>query len=463
MNTHDDNHAFGREPHVCDGELAVLLRSRPSGPETKNRGALFACADTIGEWAPGHPMKRPDDTRREYALRRREAAADKLARAECEARRALSSKRALARYSTKAIAYAEGASSIVDAVFRRAPKLAAEPHATAVRRMAKLTTFRPVAEWGPRGKGRDALFRSLGEHLLAKYRVPPLLWSAFFDAEADKLVPLVAHVASGGSLHALVTSARFAVPLTRRMCHELLTMPSRGSLLHAIRRVEVNAVGGDERLLQAWMGTRAARTLGTRAEEAFWMTVLEWLANAAMVDPSQVAPLVDYIAYRRDRDGKFSVAGRSIVALSRAMNDWHEELARMKIVRGATFEPSGFEAVELDRSMRASDGGVARRIWRVEEVLSTRALAAEGRRMSHCVYSYAWSIEKKQTSIWSMTMEDGRGETGRWAMLTVEVRNESRRIVQARGRYNRPASSEEHAVLMAWAGANGLELSLGKW
>ena len=83
--------------------------------------------------------------------------------------------------------------------------------------------------------------------------------------------------------------------------------------------------------------------------------------------------------------------------------------------------------------------------------------------MNHCVHSYVWSIQKGQTSIWTMTVEDGLGETGRWAMLTIEVRKDLRRIVQARGRFNRAATGEEHGILLEWAGANGLELSLGKW
>jgi hypothetical protein len=102
-------------------------------------------------------------------------------------------------------------------------------------------------------------------------------------------------------------------------------------------------------------------------------------------------------------------------------------------------------------------------VRRVEEVCSTEELAAEGRRMNHCVHSYVWSIQKGQTSIWSMTLEDGKGETGRWAMLTIEVRMDLRRVVQARGRFNRSATSEEHAILLAWAGRNGLEVSLGSW
>ncbi|HEX4447075.1 MAG TPA: PcfJ domain-containing protein, partial [Polyangiaceae bacterium] len=124
---------------------------------------------------------------------------------------------------------------------------------------------------------------------------------------------------------------------------------------------------------------------------------------------------------------------------------------------------SGFAPVEIDRSRRGRDGELQRRIWRVEEVRTSKELAAEGRRMNHCAYCYVWSIQKGQTSIWTMTVEDGLGETGRWAMLTIEVRKDSRRIVQARGRFNRAATGEEHGILLEWAGANGLEVSVGKW
>jgi hypothetical protein len=149
--------------------------------------------------------------------------------------------------------------------------------------------------------------------------------------------------------------------------------------------------------------------------------------------------------------------------MTRAMNEWHRELAVAKVIHGVAFEPSGYASIELDRSARGRDGGWETRIWRVDEVLSTKELAAEGRRMNHCVYSYAWSIQKGQSSIWSMTLEDGKGETGRWAMLTIELRRDLRRVVQAHGRFNRPATTEERGVLLAWAGKNGLAVSLGGW
>jgi hypothetical protein len=401
------------------------------------------------------------DDRQEYERRRREAAVRRSSLAEAKAREEQAVRDALSKRASRPASSRGGDSGDADVVFRVAPRLAAEPHATAVRRLLRLPAIRRVADWSPRGKGRDTLFRSLGEHRLAKYPVPALFWAGFFDVDVERFAPMVAHVAAGGSLFQYVTATGFPVPLTRRMCHELLSMPSGGSLLQAIRRVQVRSTGGDDRLLQAWMSTREARSVGNRADEAFWSTVLAWLSRADSVAPSEVAPLVDYIGHRRRQDDRFSVSGRSTLAMTRAMNEWHRELAVEKVIHGLAFEPSGYTSIELDRSVRGRHGGWENRIWRVDEVLSTKELAAEGRRMNHCVYSYAWSIQKGQSSIWSMTLEDGKGETGRWAMLTIEVRRDLGRVVQARGRFNRPATTEEHGVLLAWAGKNGLEVSLG--
>ena len=388
-----------------------------------------------------------DQTRQQYERRRREAAARRASLADAQARRERTVRNALSKQA-RAAAKPGITPDLAEMVFRRAPRLAVEPFAGAVRRLVRLPPARPLHDWSPSGNGRQRLFRSLGEHALASYPVPALLWEGFFDADADKFAPLVAHVAAGGSLFEFVGASGFPVPLTRRMCHELLSVPSGGSLLGAIRRIEVRFAGGNDRLYQAWMGTREARTLGDRDEETFWWTVIEWFSHAKTLDPSQVAPLVDYIGHRRRQDRGFSMSRRSLPALTRGMVEWHRELATEKVVHGVVFEPSGYARLEVDRSARDRNGEFQRRIWHVDEVRTSKELAAEGRRMNHCVYSYVWSIEKGQTSIWSMTLEDGKGETGRWAMLTIEVRKDLRRVVQARGRFNRSATSFSGAFVM---------------
>jgi hypothetical protein len=341
-------------------------------------------------------------------------------------------------------------------VSNKAPRLIEPTTIAALRQLAGLPFVRPIAAWKPKGKGRETLFRGLCAHLLATFPMPPFLWSAFFEPDAQAFGPFVAHVAKGGSAQAGVKAGLLPVPLTRKMCHDLLQTPADVSFFKALRRTEVRAGGGDLRFLGTWMGTQAGRRLHSAADEAFWATVIEWFAKNPMADPNQVGPLVDFIAHRRQQDAEFSMKGRGILAMLRAMAEWHGQLAEAKVVYGVIFGASGFRPFALERSARDPSGNYVTEAWKVEEILSSRRLAEEGRALSHCVYSYASSVEQGHTSIWSLSLDGQK-------LVTVEVRNQARRVVQVRGKFNRAASSREFAIIAQWAGASGLQLDLGRW
>jgi hypothetical protein len=353
----------------------------------------------------------------------------------------------------------EHEATFAEVVIRKAPKLAELHYKRALSALSTIPHVRPVTDWVPDGKGRTRLFRSLCEHLLAKYPVPPLVWSALTDEDNRELIPLAVHVAAGGSLYAYVKD-HFCVPLTRKMCHELLATPSDVALVEAMRRVQARAAGVDGRFFQAWWATRTATVLQTKEDETFWFTVLEWFGHVQMLDPAQVGPLYDYIDYRRREDKAFTMKGRTIHALMRDMREWHATLRDVRIAGKSVYLPSGF--AETDHHEERKDGNATvHEIWRVREVLTAKRLAEEGRLMGHCVYSYGWSIEKGNTSIWSVTMEDGRGATGNWHMVTLEVRNLTKTICQARGRFNRKITHAEYRVIHKWATENGLVINVG--
>ena len=116
--------------------------------------------------------------------------------------------------------------ALLTSVAEEAPRLIGPDTLAALLMMARVEWVRPPATWRPSGKSPDRLFRSLAEHVLARYRMPPFLWSAFFAGEdAAVLVQTAVHVAAGGSLHQAVKSGLMPVPLTRsvkrwtRRCH----------------------------------------------------------------------------------------------------------------------------------------------------------------------------------------------------------------------------------------------------
>jgi hypothetical protein len=343
-------------------------------------------------------------------------------------------------------------------VAEKALRVVSEERLRAFERMAQAPWFRAPEDWKPDGKGGDRLFRSLAAHLFGRYPMPAFLWSAFLAGEERAaLVKVAIHVASGGSLFEAVKTGLMPVPLTRKMCHELLARGGEGDFLDVVRRVQVRTAGGNGRLLRAWLSTEAGARVHDREGENFWQAVLAWLAANPMLAVSEIGPLADYIAFRRRQDAAFSIKGRSVLALLRGMREWHGDLARQGGVRRRVFKSSGFEAMDIDRSRKNADGGRLTEVWHFREVLDSATLADEGRAMGHCVYSYASSIERGECSIWTLTLEDG---TGHWRRLTIEVRNSARRIVQARGRFNKLPEALDRVALSTWASQNRLEVAV---
>jgi hypothetical protein len=350
-----------------------------------------------------------------------------------------------------------------------APKLLVDKtYIAAFYRASTLPWVRDLATWEPKGKGRDTLLRSLFEHLLARYKTPTFVWSAFFahGADARLLTPIVGLVANGGSLHQAVKDGSLPVPLTRKMCHDLLQTPAGTGFIEAIRRVQVRELGGDPRLLRAWLGTGPGRALQAPVHESFWQTVLAFFAKNPMLDRTQVGPLVDFISYRRGQEHDFSMKGRSGLALLRGMHEWHAQMHNERVVRRHNptmpelFKTSGLKPGRWDKSHRSPKGHHIHDLWYIEEILSSSELFKEGREMRHCVASYGGRITSGDTSIWRLHHEENEGA---WKLLTIEVSNRSRQIVQARGVCNRQPTGHELAILTAWANMNLLTMSLGRW
>lgn len=323
--------------------------------------------------------------------------------------------------------------------------------------------------WQPDSRNRRRRLASLIRWCLAKYPVPEVLetpiWERLPGADPDWYV----HVAQGGNL---CTAERLPVPLTRRMAHAALNLAPGGlNLVEAIRWAQVTVAGGTERLARAVTRTSLGRELGTVEEEAFWLTVLDWAARQEELDPQQVGPLLDYLRARRfgdrvlrtEADPRFSMKGRTVRAVRELEREWHRELARVEVApRGRaaalppnipdTFAPSGFGGLTLNR-------GKARNptVWTVREILTFAELVAEGREMHHCVASY-WSwMESGRCSIWSLRMLLPGAPAAR-RMATLEVQNQRRAIVQARGPANRGLTPQEVDIVAAWAIREGLEL-----
>jgi hypothetical protein len=346
-----------------------------------------------------------------------------------------------------------------------------------------------VESWKPRGRAPESRVRSLVKHLIVRYPVPHFMYSAFTQHDnsntrwasrllqpaEERALPaweadLFCFLARGGSIKGASREGLIPVPMTKKMAH--LFLKSRNlRIFEAMRHSQVIALGGDRTLASAIYNCRffsESHTLNRfeqtsqqscQEEESFLLSVIQWFCHQTMFDQRQVGPIVDYVIDRRINNRAeryqnrsndnynakpFSITGRSAAALLRGMEEWHNELSFVKKFRKASYEPSG-----VNNGKWKSNKKSLLDAWTIEEVLTSKDLAKEGRSLSHCVASYAHSIEEGHVSIWSLKLNGMR-------MVTIELSNSDRRVRQCRGKYNRMATDAERDIISLWARKNHL-------
>lgn len=340
------------------------------------------------------------------------------------------------------------------------PYLGTVPGNTFVEAMGMLVRhraawIRPVEKWRPRSHNPRRQFNSLAQHLLAKYEVPFFMDAAWFqddEAVAQQQQSWFRHIGAGGNIR----TADVPVKLSKKMAHCFFSAPAELPIERALRWGQVVGQGGSESLARAVMGS----PLGMSFEhEEFWETVIKFLVNHPMVDPSLVGPIIDFIHNVKyepreivrpgggvEQAGplqpNFAVKSRSVDKLLRQMEAWHGELGREFVGdedggsdRGRKalirWDPSDLRPLAI-REENPQTG--EKTMWVIQELLSNKELATEGRGMHHCVASYAKNCRKGNTSIWSLQAVDGDQERQPVMTIAVDVRRKS--ITQVRGKYN---------------------------
>ena len=334
------------------------------------------------------------------------------------------------------------------------PRLVEQPFLRGVWALTRVGWLRRPEDWRPRGRGGKTGFQSLVEHLLVRFPVRSPLYRMLVSGESDPkttdlLAVFLSRIAAGGSAYACVTGGLIPAPLTRRMCHHLIFVSTEETFVKAVRRAQVVGYGGDKKLSSAILESRLGREFTDG--EVFWATVIHWFCRQTELDIEQVDPLIDYIAHRKEENADFAIGGRSVRALTRGMEEWHRELATMRKLHGVPFTPSGFGKGHWIERRKGRDGLLHEWSWTMTEILNSKELVNEGNNMRHCVAAYARHIEASHVSIWALRCGEER-------RLTVEVRNATRLVVQARGKLNRLPRAKEGQMLRRWATENGLQV-----
>lgn len=320
--------------------------------------------------------------------------------------------------------------------------------------------IRPLDTWHPAPGPTDCQFGSLLRHLFGRYDVPSFMdaaWRLGLTAEGLKQQTWFKLIGSGQSMR---EGQGLPVPLTKRMAAHFLQAPSDFNIPAAFRYSQVVALGGDERLTRALLATRIGTSFHAND---FWETVIRWLIKHPQIETIHHGPIIDYLYDQRFvpsdpglRRGcprlvppqpNLCMKGRTAGSVLRAVTRWHKTLWS-KRPPFACWNVSGIPPLLIAEQLES--GG---KTYAITELVSAAELQEEGIAMNHCVANYALMCRSGETSIWSLTMEDAVGQIQR--LLTLQVQNRRREIVQARGRFNRMPEPDEGRILSQWARAGG--------
>ena len=134
----------------------------------------------------------------------------------------------------------------------------------------------------------------------------------------------------------------------------------------------------------------------------------------------------------------------------KSVEEWHRRLGRE--VQGGDFQ--GKKSPIRDRTdVEGTEESHNMKVWRIAELLSSQELIAEGRRLHHCVATFAQSCHGGVCSIWSMSVETDEKVR---PILTIEVHNDRKEVRQVRGASNRHTRERELDALKHWSLQEGL-------
>jgi hypothetical protein len=329
--------------------------------------------------------------------------------------------------------------------------------------------LRDPLQWRPESHNAAKQFSSLTRHLLTHYDVPIFLDSAWLrdDKGAYLYRDWFAHMGRGHNIR----TAKTPYPMTKMIAHHFANAPDDATIEGALMLADIRALGGGQRLAMTLMATRLGARVETDAERrTFWLSVYRFFIANPMLDLRHAGPIIDFLFFQRFQSQEvmvgpgqvevrpppqpnLSMARRTPESLLRQVEAWHGDLRKLRGNENRMWRSSGIRGLALQSGPR--DRPAQQIIWTLRELLSTQDLVEEGRRLRHCVATYARSCAAGACSIWSLERRFN-DETRAQPILTIEV-DAKGVVVEARGRANRWPNDQEKNVLEVWMKEAGLK------
>jgi len=303
-------------------------------------------------------------------------------------------------------------------------------------------TARPIEAWVKDSLTADGQLASLIRHLFAKYDVPAFMEYVFAENSKIHMMWYV-QLSRGDSVQQLCA---FPAVFTKKMAHAFRETPYTVTIEQAIRRAQAIGFGADAAMVENITWSAAFDEI---PDAAFRAKVICFIAKNAAQDANiaVLQQVIEYVAEMYRQGDSYNLKGRTWMSVSRMAADFAVEKAkRLEAEARNGWVPAGignYEAVE---------GNI---IYRLVQLVNSEELYEEGYAMSHCVADYAYDCAEGSSAIFSLR-KFTHGADDFDTLATLEVKPETRALLEAKARFNDCVSYEAEMHIMAWAKAQDL-------
>jgi hypothetical protein len=308
--------------------------------------------------------------------------------------------------------------------------------------------IREPKDWKSKSFNIDKQKRDFINWVYCKYPVPKFMYKAFtLDVPhgVHKHVIWFLTIAQGGSFAKKVKGI-----LTKREAHMFLRAPDNNTIEENLWWARCEMMEIPPSLTHAIVKRFFANV---PIDDKFWNSLLHLIKKEEkIINVSALSDVMDFLRWQHRANARWSLKGRTLGSLIKLSNEWHREMQLRKFGNG-NLTWTGSDIPDWRFKNKAT-----KTVWHVTQLLSSKELYNEGRRMKHCVASYGHRCVDGLSAIFTMTSNDGVNVDEKH--LTIEITKE-KRMVQARGRFNKPPAGEARLILNKWRNVHNIQDGLG--
>lgn len=306
-------------------------------------------------------------------------------------------------------------------------------------------------EWVPSSFNLDRQMRSFVDWCLSIYPAPYFMYEAFLPA-SDRLrqrpyrdqqhLHLFCYwfiqIVQGNSFIKEVKGH-----MTKKEANAFLRGPKNYTIVQNIWRAKCE-VRGFPADMTDWLSRNAMSTNDWRS--AWWISVLDFYSKfLSDLNMTTLQETMDYLLRVRNLDDGFSLKGRTLGSVTALSNQWHR--LQQKARCGGNFDWPGMDVPNWKYTIKKT-----KERFEIVQLTTSGALYREGRRMKHCVYSYAGRCVNGRTAIFSL-----REFPADNPLVTIEVTDNQ--VYQMRGVMNGSPSRQYRSIIERWAIENKIIMS----